>query len=307
MKPYFPYPTQFKGNSRGLPHTYYIETAMACNLRCPECAIGSEQTTRDRGLLSVDNFNIIWDKVKDYAELVYLHKWGEPTMNPNLPYFIDKVSQHAHSHIMTNGLLLDGSKISSYLDAGLGTLFFSIDGVTQSVYEKYRVGGNCELAWKNIEMAKTILESHNYKTDLIAQMIVFRHNEHELDAFIERCNQLGLRYHLRKPYIRFGSVDRPENAQFLMKIYATPEEHLQAISKCHFLHSTLTITIDGSTLLCSQDYDKSFTFGNVLEDGLTIDEMWNGPKGKAMREDIINLLNVPDICRSRCTLLPRSY
>ena len=195
LKKHFPYPTTFKGNDLGVPHTYYVETAMACNLRCPECAIGSNETKRERGLLSKNDFNIIWSKISDYAELVYLHKWGEPTMNPDLDYFIQEVSQSAHSHIMTNGLLLNEEKLNGYLNSGLGTLIFSIDGVTQSTYEKYRVGGNCSQAWENLKLAKQIIDNNRYPADLIAQLIVFKHSEHEVDQFIEKCNEIGVRYH----------------------------------------------------------------------------------------------------------------
>lgn len=280
---------------------------MACNLRCPECAIGSNETTRERGLLKRDDFKKIWEKVKPYAELVYLHKWGEPTMNSYLAEFISDVASTAHAHIMTNGLLLNEEKIKDYIEAGLGTLIFSIDGITQEVYEKYRVGGVCSEAWEKLSLANDIMRSSNSNTDLIAQLIVFRHNEHEVPRFIEKCDRLGIRYHLRKPYIRFGSVDRPTNELYHRHIYTDYESHKKAISECHFLHNTLTITIDGSTLLCSQDYDQDFTFGNILDDDMSVEKLWLGEHGLNLRKSIINSSNIPELCKKKCTLIPGSY
>ena len=210
MLEHYPYPRELKATKCGFPTVFYIETVLACNLKCPECAIGSSAITeRKKGLMTCDDFNIIWSKLKPYANLVYLHKWGEPTMNPNISYFISEVSKSCHSHIMTNGVNLDEEKISSMVKAGLGTLIFSIDGVTQEIYEKYRIGGDCEKVWKNLEKSRDIINRNCSKTDLIAQFIVFRHNEHELDAFIEKCKTLNIRYHIRTAYVRFGSIDIP--------------------------------------------------------------------------------------------------
>lgn len=54
---------------------------------------------------------------------------------------VEITADFAHAHIMTHGLLLEGNKGFELVDAGLGTLIFSIDGVSQDVYEIYRVGG----------------------------------------------------------------------------------------------------------------------------------------------------------------------
>ncbi len=280
---------------------------MACNLRCPECAIGSEMTTRKRGLMPLEDFEIVWDKVKDYAKLVYLHKWGEPTMNPNLKNYIKCVSKTAHSHVMTNGLLLDEKKINEYCSSGLGSLFFSIDGVTQETYEKYRVGGSCSIAWKNLELAHKIIKENNYPTDLFAQFIVFRHNEHQVEDFIAKCEGIGVRYHIRTAYIRFGSVDKPSNPKYVRKIFSSKCEHEEAISQCSHLTNVLTITADGSTILCSQDYDQQYNLGSLLDDSTTLETLWNHPYYVQIREEIKSKKNIPSICRDKCMIYPRSY
>lgn len=280
---------------------------MACNLRCPECAIGSDMTTRKRGLLSVQDFDIIWSKVKHTARLVYLHKWGEPTMNPNLAYFISEVSRVCHSHVMTNGLLLTEQTIHDYCQSGLGSLIFSIDGVSQDVYEKYRIGGSCEQAWNNLAKARDVIQSSSYKTDLIAQFIVFRHNEHELPAFKDRCEAMGIRYHIRTAYIRFGSVDRPLDETLCRTLYSDPPSHRQAISGCPHLSHMLTITIDGSTILCSQDYDQSYNLGSLVESGVTLDSVWNSPSYKDIRKGIRSGTSFPSLCIESCMIYPGAY
>ena len=303
-----PYPNtkELKPSQEGYPSIYYIETVMACNLRCPECAIGSNATNRKREMLTRAKFDEIWRKVKPHAKLVYLHKWGEPTMNSDLPYYIEKVSHSAHSHIMTNGLLLNEEKIKGMLNAGLGTLIFSLDGVTQEVYEKYRVQGDCELAWSNLKLAKRLIDESGFKTDLIAQFIVFKHNEHELSFFKKKCENIGVRFHIRTAYIRFGSVDIPTQPTHRRKIYDNPEDHQYAIKNCPFWSKVLTITVDGSNLLCSQDYDQQYKHGNLADPNTSLDDLWNNPDFVRLRNQIKSG-SIPEICSSKCTIYPKSY
>ena len=307
MLNHYPYPKEFKATKRGLPTVFYVETVLACNLKCPECAIGSSAITdRKKGLMTCDDFNIIWSKIKPYAKLVYLHKWGEPTMNPNISYFISEVSKSCHSHIMTNGVELNEEKISSMINSGLGSLIFSVDGVTQNVYEKYRIGGNCEKVWHNIQKARDIINRNGAQTDLIAQFIVFRHNEHELDTFIEKCKTLNIKYHIRTAYIRFGSIDIPKSTQHRRKIYSSPKEHEIAIKACPSLNFTMTITVDGSILLCSQDYNNQFNLGNVFDKNHTLESLWNSPKYMEFRKSI-KAGSFPKLCIDNCTIYPKSY
>ena len=227
-------------------------------------------------------------------------------MNNDLPYYIEKVSQSAHSHIMTNGLLLNEDKIKRMLNAGLGTLIFSIDGVTQEVYEKYRVQGDCELAWSNLKLAKRLIDESGSKTDLIAQLIVFKHNEHELSLFKKMCDDMGVRYYLRTAYIRFGSVDTPSNLSYRRKVYYNSEDHHNAIKNCPFWSKVLAITANGSNLLCSQDYDQQFKHGNLTDPETSLDDLWNNDAFVKLRNEVKSG-SIPEICTSRCTIYPKAY
>ena len=306
MKKAIAYPRNPRPTKEGYPSIYYLETVMACNLRCPECAIGSNKTTRERGVMDREKFDEIWSKIKPYAKLVYLHKWGEPTMNKNLDYYIDKVSETAHSHIMTNGLLLDEEAIKKYFEAGLGTLIFSIDGLTQNVYEKYRVGGECDKAWENLLLAKKIKERYGYATDLFAQFIVFQHNEHELTSFIDKCRELGINYHIRKAYIRFGSVDLPRNKEYHRKISSTIEEHNKEIISCPHLSNILTITSNGECIFCSQDYNNDYNLGNIADKNKTLHDIWFDANYVRYRKEILSG-EVHQLCRENCTIYPKSF
>ncbi|MBD3315083.1 MAG: methyltransferase domain-containing protein, partial [Chitinivibrionales bacterium] len=51
-----------------VPRVFAVETALHCNLKCPECAIGSGVIRRERGLMSYDDYLIIAEKIRPHAK-----------------------------------------------------------------------------------------------------------------------------------------------------------------------------------------------------------------------------------------------
>ena len=293
-----PYPKNIEARDDELPTIFYIETALACNLRCPECFIGVGSNDRKKGLMSPEDFKSIWNKIGYAAELAYFFMWGEPTMNKHLPEFIKIASKDAHIQINTNGTLLNKDLLRNLYESGLGTLMFSIDGVTQEIYEKYRVGGNCQTAWNNLEMAAKLKEDENIKTEIIANIIAFKHNEHEIEEFTDKCKQIGVRSIVRPAYVRYGSVDQPTNNKYHHPYSETEGKQLKLISKCQHLNNTMTIGVGGETLLCTQDYGNIFGFPTLLDEKETLESLWNSKEYKAIRDNTRNMKSAHDICKN---------
>ena len=63
--------------------------------------------------MKLDEFKIISKKLEKHANLIYLHKWGEPLMNKNIFDMIEISSKYAHTHISTNGMLIDEKKLKN--------------------------------------------------------------------------------------------------------------------------------------------------------------------------------------------------
>ena len=42
-----------------LPETFSIETALACDLKCPECAIGGDAIVREKGFCPLNNLKLL--------------------------------------------------------------------------------------------------------------------------------------------------------------------------------------------------------------------------------------------------------
>ena len=127
----------------GRPYTLTIEPTNRCNLKCPECPSGNGDMVRPLGLMDFDRFRAIVDQV--HGEVFYLQLFfqGEPFINNRLVDMISHArSKRMYVSISTNAHFLRREVVDALLEAGLDRLIVSLDGLTQEVYEEYRVGGS---------------------------------------------------------------------------------------------------------------------------------------------------------------------
>ena len=84
----------------------YIEITNTCNLNCDFCI----KNKRKNKFISVDEFKIILDKIKDSTDYLYFHVLGEPLMHPKINELINIASKQFKINITTNGYLIDKIK-----------------------------------------------------------------------------------------------------------------------------------------------------------------------------------------------------
>ncbi len=282
-----------------LPETFTIETALACNLKCPECAIGADVIARTKNLMRFDRFKLIADKIRPYARYVYLHLWGEPMLNKQIFEMIEHVSEFSRSNISTNALLFDEVSAERLITSGVSDVIVSIDGFTQEVYEKYRVGGDVSRAFDGLRMLRDANLRHGNPVQLIPQFIAFKHNQHEMDDFREFCAGLGLSPSFKAPYIRNddSQFEKPDDPRLRRPEYATEDSLRLAMMECSNPKEVFTIHSDGSVVICCHDYDRITCFGNIFEQDVL--EIWNDPEFRRYRWNVLSG-NAPSFCVKGC-------
>ena len=89
----------------------YLEITNACNLNCPFC-IGN---IRKKEFITIDNYKVILNKIKNYTKYLYLHVSGEPLLHPNINDLINIASKDFFINITTNGYLIDKIKDNQHI------------------------------------------------------------------------------------------------------------------------------------------------------------------------------------------------
>ena len=90
----------------------YLEITNICNLNCVFCP----KTDRKKGKLTLEEFNILTDRLQGEIQFLYFHLMGEPLLHPLLPQFIDSARAKGFIPVITtNGTLL--SQAQGVIDA----------------------------------------------------------------------------------------------------------------------------------------------------------------------------------------------
>jgi MoaA/NifB/PqqE/SkfB family radical SAM enzyme len=84
----------------------YIEITNKCNLSCDFCI----QNKRELKNISIEEFKIVLEKLKQVTNYLYFHILGEPLIHPNINELIDIASKDFNINITTNGYLINRIK-----------------------------------------------------------------------------------------------------------------------------------------------------------------------------------------------------
>lgn len=314
-----------------LPLHYVIDIGNVCNLRCPFCFTGVRSPNVKRKTMSLKNFQVIFDKIKPHARQVDLYSWGEPFLNK---YFLDMVSlcaeKNIHTHIDStlSSMNMDHDYCEKLINSGLSSIFISLDGTTQEVYEKYRVGAELEISLaniKNLTAAKKRLGKSNPK--LAIAFYVHKHNEHQIESAKELAKELNINI-----WFKFLACD----LDWQSSLHGTESEHFHVpdwvtqyyplphhrefndirfhhtvqnvISACRQPFNSMVINWDGTVTPCTTVTGEKYVIGNVLDNPL--DEVWNNAHYKSSREFLLNYgqsQNTGSVCECQTCPLTKKH
>ncbi len=283
---------------RFIPKVFAVETFLGCNLKCPECAIGADIITRQKGGMSFKQFKIIADKIRPFCEYLYLHLWGEPLLNKDIFKMVEYASKFTRTNISTHGNCLTEEKAEELILSGVTDILVSIDGFSQEVYEQYRKGGSVDKALWSLKKLQELNIRYDNKVTIHPQFIVFEHNQHEMELFGEFCHSIGLKAIYKAPYIRSNSRYRNCNdPKYVRPSYRDSSSLKQAMRDCKNPKEVFTILLDGTCVMCCYDHNGITNYGNIYEQEVL--DIWNSPRYRKDRLDIIEGM-APEYCIEKC-------
>lgn len=299
--------TTKKGKVKGLPISLTIEPTTACNLGCPECPSGLKKFSRPEGNLKTDFYTEIIDSVKQHVFYLNFYFQGEPFINPN---FLDMVA-YAHKNNIytatsTNAHFLNDAVAKRTVQSGLDRLIVSLDGLTQEVYENYRINGKLEkviVGTKNILKWKA--ELHSKTPYLIFQFLVVKPNQHQIEDAKKLAQELGVDeirfktaqiydYENGNPLIptieKYARYRKKANGKYVLKN--------KMLNECWRMWSSCVITWDGKIVPCCFDKDASHQLGSLATNSFK--KIWFSESYKNFRKAILTNRKNIAICKN-CT------
>lgn len=292
----------------GFPVTISVEPVNFCNLSCPECTAGNGNLSRNPGQMDANLYANFIKEIKNYVSYLTLYFQGEPLLHPQFIEFVQLATQHRiFTASSTNAQIIDDVMAKKIVKSGLKKLIISMDGTTQKIYEKYRVGGSLALTEKGILSLIKWKKELNSSTPFVElQFLVLKHNEHQIPEIKKRAKSLGV----NKLSLKTAQITNFEKGSNLLPTQTKYARYIKTqdgnykrkkiiYNRCWRAFSGAVITVDGNVLPCSFDKNGEHAFGNINEQSLA--EIWHSEKAHLFRKQVLRDRKAFSICQN-CTM-----
>ena len=267
-----------------------IDFSTICQLKCVECSTSKGITHNGivgKGQFRFDDF-VRFVKNNPQIKLIEMSNWGEIFLNKDMAEIIKFANENGITLYCGNGTNfndVDDLVLEYLVKYKVEYLNVSIDGACQETYSKYRVHGNIQKVFSNIE--KLNYYKKLYGSDypkLSWQFIIFGHNEHELPKIKELCKKYNMAFNPKLNYSNYspvkdkefvrresglGVANRAEYKEMHKKDYKAP---------CYHCFVSPQINWNGKILGCS--VNKWKTIGDINE--MSISEWENSQYYKTL-------------------------
>ena len=283
------------------PKMLSVEATSRCNLNCPFCLVGLQNslpsTAHDLLPRGLGNMSLeLYEKIADDAvrfgiQKMQLHFQGEPLLHVGIADMVRMAKARGMTtQMFTNGLPLTEKMADRLLDAGLDALRFSVDGVSEEVYQKNRVGGQFHRVHRNMQMMVGKARDRRAPIKLEWQMIAMRNNEHEIESARAMAAELGIDF-----FVKTFAVTMPDavplDPRYQRRLHLKP---------CSDIYRAIFVYYNGDVVPCCYDLDSKAVMGNLANATLT--EIWDGPTYTEFRRRIDNAGRCPEeepeLCKS---------
>lgn len=301
-----------------------VEPAAVCQLRCPECPVGQRPTPnkiqrtatgspieqssspikgRERTpFMSMEVFRRVLGEVKEYAHTMQFYFQGEPLLNKNLAQMVAEAHEAGlYTIVSTNAQAMTRELAEELVQAGLSRIIVSMDGLTQTTYGTYRVGGDVEKAKAALRYLKEAV-SHQQsviRCQIELQCLRLKTNEEEWKELKRQYKAMGAdRLSLKTAQLydyEHGHDLMPSDARYSR--YEKGADGLYHRKKrtrgCLRVWSGVVVTTTGEVLPCCYDKGHAYSYGNVKD--APVAELFRNEKALAFRRAAIE--EQPKICQ----------
>jgi MoaA/NifB/PqqE/SkfB family radical SAM enzyme len=248
---------------------------------------------RADGSMDVAMFRRLIDEVRGKVLLLLFWDWGEPFLNPDAYAMIRYARQNGIKVVASTNahVFSDREHARQVVESGLDALVFSVDGIRQETYERFRAGGRLETALAGVCNVVAEKQAQQSSLPLVnLRYIVMKHGENDIPVLEQFARELGADVlTLRKFHAAPGSVGDaqvrellPSDPQYQLP-RLTPEGRPVRVRRnpCRNLWNCPTIHWDGTVCSCFQDFNEQRQLGSLKDH--TLREIWYGKPYRELR------------------------
>jgi radical SAM protein with 4Fe4S-binding SPASM domain len=303
----------------GRPYRVKVEPTNICNTECQLCPTGLGFKGRQKGIMELDRFKCLIDKISRYVYYLDLSMWGDPLIVPN----IYKMIYYAHRKGMNTYL---GSNLHAFRPeeghadelvlSGLDLITCSLHGASQATYEEYQPGKRLDIVIEKIKAINEAKKRHGRTTpSVILNCVVFKCNQNERLAFEQLATSLYClaNFSTASLNLRFVGKDKdlaplamterekddiiqelkdkwlPDDPEFVRAPYkrelndAMPANGYNGnkLLDCSWPWTGAVFNWDGSVVMCCGVFESGDDLGNVFDTDFS--KIWNSRRYRMAR------------------------
>lgn len=296
------------------PLNYQIEPTSLCNLSCKMCAVKNDHSRFPP--LSIKNFNRLLKHLLP-IESANLSGLGEPLLNPNLEYFIEKLSQkNVYCFTISNAQLLTKNRIDSLIASGLNSIIVSQESADPKQYEQIRQGASFTKLRQNLDLLSQKTAGHSNFSMILNTVLLSQIDPRLIRQLINFASQNKI------PYLNFFVADNVIDTKTLVYFQKNPKK-IRLIYKKIFSYAKSKsisinlpslslsrgrctspwlfpyISVSGDVFPCCallhlaladgqkrETIIKKYSLGNIFTSH--INQIWNSPKAVLFRQSFVN-------------------
>ena len=233
-----------------------MELTTTCNAKCKFCP--RETYGIDFNEIGIESLKTVLSPTLDSLDEVWLSgSFGDAVFYPHLFELLDFLGDDRIIYIMTNasgGNNIFWNRLAEYSAV---TVIFALDGLKDS-HELYR-----KISYKNVIDNMTTYLSNGGTA--MAQMLIFKHNEHEVEAVKTLVEGMGASIYYRISRKYDDELKRPE--KYSIKTLYEMSEGRESVY-CQFIEENfIYMTSQGEIMPCCHYHPGRFleAFGNDQE------------------------------------------
>ncbi len=259
---------------------------------------------RPNGKMGLDTFKNILEQMADDLFFLLLYHQGEPYLNRNFLNFVRLAKEkNIYCTTSSNGHYFTDKFIRETVESGLDSMIVSLDGVTQDIYEKYRVNGHVNKVIDGVRRFMEIKKEMKSKTPLIAiQFLVMKQNESQIPQIKKLVREIGVdRLLIKNIEVRSLKEAKewlPVNDRY--RRYDFDGEHYQVKNNnkksCPRPWLSTLINWDGSVVPCCFDKNGQYEMGNINNKNMK--DIWENKKFKNFRYQLLTNRKNIDMCKN---------
>lgn len=255
---------------------FMIDVVGSCNLRCPSCAVGNYSQTEAKGLMHVDTYQTILEKIRREhpTERIFIHlyNWGEPVLHKQLAKIIDLTRRFGFGCGISCNLNAFPN-IAEVVRSAPTYIRISLSGFVNAVYQQSHKRGDINLVKANMHLLRHYLDKFGSDTIVQVGFHVYRGNfPNDFFRMRELCVDLNFIFaptlaSMSPAEKAIRAVDGlkldPDSESIQGNLVVSMKRRMELLgvarnqySDCQFRKMSTTINFDGAVPLCCATYER---------------------------------------------------